>query len=376
MKRSVVKVVATLVCALMLTGCTINVNAPVPNNTTHEENAELKHDDVISGNNTDVETPTNNPEPSPETDTPAVNIPKTFSVERDIQNNFEEAKQSAIYRGYDADGNIIWEYQTEEVYVGQYVGLSLPIINNDGVYFVCGGKLYCIDINTENYGKVKWISPEDVGSGCSMDFDENGNIYVLAYEMPGYYIIDKNGKTVAHIEKFGFEDPTDEDYYFWNESIVYVNGYVIIYFDSLCENKYFEAATGIEKIQDFDLSAIEGTEWAFTEIEVEDYRQSAENYEFSYKLSFDENCYMSFYEYDSNNKCTNKFENMESEAFLDLSSLYENKTEWYLECEYDDENCFDIYLLDDNSIYIYWYIGAWDEDVYPTVVTIYFDKIK
>lgn len=372
MNKNLLRITAILTSALMLTGCTVNINSPAPV-ANHVTKAELKPDDVNDdNNNTDVTNP-DNPEVS-EGNEPEVDIPVTVAAAREYISNEAEAKESAIIRGYDADNNVIWEYQTEEIYVGQYVGISLPEITADGVYFVCDGKLYCIDITTKDYGKVKWVGKEDVGHGCSMTFDEEGNIYVVAYDAAGYYVYDKSGNVINHIEYFQFNNPDDALDCFWNNSITYIQGYVVIYFDSISASRTFEASTGCEGFPEIDFSDIEDTKWIVTSREVEGDFLSADEMEGSLSVEIDANLNISIYEYDDNGKVVNQFKNMEAIPQFDFAYIYgdENARLWKLECTYDEENCFDIFLRNNNELEIYWYLGRWDADEYPIVVVFKF----
>lgn len=338
---------------------------------------ELNADDTSNSNDASNKDDALNADDESATASP-VEIPVTSDARRTIKSVPDEAKEYAIIQGLDKDLNVIWEYTTEEVYVGQYESISYPWVNGDGVYFTCGGKMYCIDIVSENYGQVKWVSKDEVGYGCSFDFDEDGNVYVMGYDGDGFYVFDPDGNTLRHISELVFDDPEDGQNCFWKSSITYYQGgYVGIYFDSIDDSRIFNAETGYEGLPDIDFSDLD-QEWEIYSFEIDGDYRTGDEIGSTIKLDIPYEGDISFYCKEKNTGDVENFAHMEGR--IKLGNMFygmENSThKWYITCRHDEENLFSLGLQDDGTLRVFWYHGPWTDEVYPAVIDMIFKKAE
>lgn len=377
MNKRLVKTIAMLASMSMLVACTTSVDPP-----KNEPIPGLEVEETPDPTKPVPETPTDKPETNQgggeeEIETSPKEIPVTTWAGREIIPNGEEAKESAKISGYDSDGNVIWEYTTEEVYVGQYDNISYPEMTDNGVYFTCGTKLYCIDITSENYGKVKWVNEEDFGTGCSMVFDEEGNVYVMAYEKDGYVIVDKNGNTVKVIDKLDlcFGDKGQE--YFWKSLSEYVDGFLLVYFDSNGEIVPIDALSGIRKSPEINMDPLM-RDWRFNSKEIEGDLTYASECTEDYDISIDSEGFVSF-TYTTPDGSVTELDGMAARTYPgNMYNGIDNSLNgrWYLSCEYDEENSFKISLSEPYYLEVLWYHGVWTEETYPAVVWIKFEDAE
>lgn len=370
MQKKCFQAVLMLASVLVLSSCTTSVdppkNEPLPGLVIEAEPDPVKTV-TDSDNGNDVTNSENGENNTDDNTKKPVEIPVTVAVELQKNGIPEEAKESGVIIGYDKDFNVIWEYKTEEVYVGQYENISYPELTENGVYFTCGTKLYCIDTTTENYGNLKWVNEANFGTGCCMTFDEEGNVYVMAYENPGYFIVDKDGQTVNRIEQFKFEDENDYSECFWPYFIEYVDGYIIVYFESNGEARVFRASDGFEGMPSVDCSGL-FKDWKLLGREVEGEWINSGELNADFEIEFDEELNCTFTINDGSKK---EFKNMPTTLKIgDMYSGIETSEygRWYLECEYDETNSFAISLSGEDKLEVFWYNGIWDEEQYPVVV--------
>lgn len=377
MNKRLVKTIAMLASMSMLVACTTSVdppkNEPIPGLEVEETPDPTK---PVPETSTD-EPETNQGGGEEEIETSPKEIPVTTWAGREIIPNGEEAKESAIITGYDENANVIWEYTTEEVYVGQYENISFPEINENGVYFTCGKKLYCIDITTENYGTVKWVNDEDFGTGCSMVFDEEGNIYVMAYEKKGYIIVDKDGNTVKVIDDLDLSFGDANQDYFWKSLSDYIDGFLVVYFDSNGETVSFNASTGKRGTPEINMDYLL-KDWRFNRKELEGYSEYASECDEDFDISIDVEGNATF-TYTNWEGKVKTFAGMPTtvrvgDMYPGIDNSYQGR--WYMTCEYDDENSFEISLVDPNYLEVFWYQGPWTDEVYPNVIWLRFEDAE
>lgn len=375
------KLVLALICCSLVAAAGCGKEVETAQNETEvattETNEDVKEEennaatvDSTDKDNTDLEKEEVEAQPTKEP------IPVTTCAVKEKISMPSEAKEYAVIRGKDAEYNVLWEYETEPVYVGQYEGISDPVVREDGVYFVCGGNLYCIDTTSENYGNVKWVNKDDMGAGASMCFDKEGNAYVMSYDTDGYFVVDKDGKTVSHIKELTFEKPQDAQNCFWKNHVTYCDGYLIIYFDSIEDSRIFCAKDGVEGFLDMDFSDLYG-EWELVSREVEgDYMTAAELRD-EMRMSIVDESDISFYCKDTVSGKVDDYKHME--GVPKLGGMYGGVDEgafrnWHVECEHDKENSFRIMLTGPDELEVYWYVGPWTEEVYPVVVSMVYKR--
>ena len=378
MKKRIAEILIASLAVFALSACTINVNPTVNDNdsvldlTTAPDPVKSTGDDKTE-NNSDV-TADNQDGDLENSDTSVKEIPVTAWAGREIISNPEEAKESAVISGYDSDDNVIWQYTTEEVYVGQYDNISYPEMTENGVYFTCGTKLYCIDITSENYGNVKWVNEEDFGTGCSMVFDEDGNVYVMAYEKDGYVIVDKDGNTVNVIDELKLFYGDRDQEYFWKTLNEYVDGFLVVYFDSNGEIVPIDASTGRRDSPEIKMGALL-KDWRFNSKEIEGDLTYASDCPEDYDIFFDLEGFAHFTYTEADGTVT-EFMGMSvnsypGDMYTGIDNSYNGR--WYLSCEYDEENSFLISLSEPNYLEVLWYRGTWTEETNPAVIWIKFE---
>lgn len=139
----------------------------------------------------------------------------------------------------DANSDVSWEYQTEEIYVSE-----LDVVQNigfcfQGYLFLAGGKVYCIELEGDNAGTAKWINDEFLGASAAWALEDKYGLYNLlylsGYNGPDFMVINtKTGDTLARFDHLDFSDIPDVDAadYYWPNKIVLENGTLKLYFAS------------------------------------------------------------------------------------------------------------------------------------------------
>jgi len=155
-----------------------------------------------------------------------------------IYNDDEYCTYNMTLQALDESGTVIWEYTTPKSFVGQCESLEYLGISNGLVYINESG-LPDFDNVTENGfanvnshllalnasdGSVAWYNTDYTGTGTSVTFDDEGNIYLAGYFGPDCIKIDKNGKTVWWIPS------VDPDLY-WAYELCLENNTVKITFE-------------------------------------------------------------------------------------------------------------------------------------------------
>lgn len=115
----------------------------------------------------------------------------------DIKKEYKENGEYTLdYSQRDENNNIIWNYNTDSAYEGQYERVGTLEITNDRIYINENGTI--VVLNKEN-GKIIWKSDackETGGVFDSVYLDKNQNLYIYREDVT---IIDKNGKKRAKV---------------------------------------------------------------------------------------------------------------------------------------------------------------------------------
>lgn len=176
-------------------------------------------------------------------------------IETEVKSNTEEAKQTRIVKGLDSNNNVIWTYETKEVYVAQYENLEYFGENNKKVYLNEEGTIIALDKNT---GKVLWKNDEYKASGSIYTFDKDGILYLAAPTSPSLFAVDKNGKTFVRISEI------DPEYLYWPSEIKIIDDNNL----TLCYPKEFDGMEYTAKII-FSLEEMKNKDNKILEKEIE-----------------------------------------------------------------------------------------------------------
>lgn len=108
-----------------------------------------------------------------------------------------------VIQKWGKDGNLCWEYVTEDPDYGSMYGPMAVITQaGDRLYFAenvhgnGGNYLVCLDTNT---GEVIWKNRNTVGGSSAFVVDTDGTIYLVCYEGNYFLGVDKEGKTTHNI---------------------------------------------------------------------------------------------------------------------------------------------------------------------------------
>ena len=137
------------------------------------------------------------------------------SVDLKIEYNEKDSTHKGIVRGYDVAGNLLWTYETEEVYVGQVDNIEEIITTDNGYIFVVEGKIICLGLYT---GTPLWTNSDYKGSGTNWTIDYEGKyLFLTGYFGPSLFVCDlQTGETVNRIT-------SSNDEYYWAYKVTYVN---------------------------------------------------------------------------------------------------------------------------------------------------------
>ena len=105
-------------------------------------------------------------------------------------------QETAWMKGYDTSGNQLWYYQCTYLDKAQLPRISWIGVNNELVYFVEDGDIVALDLGT---GYEKWRNKDFGGSPAekAFVFSSSGKLYISGYYGPDFFVVDKNGKTIA-----------------------------------------------------------------------------------------------------------------------------------------------------------------------------------
>ncbi len=144
-----------------------------------------------------------------------------------IEFNEADWGDSAIITAYSEDGDIVWKYETPQYEPAELSSVSEIGQKNDKYYFVQGGDVVALDIQT---GDIIWENSDFGGGGGSSALGENA-IYLCGYYGPDFYAVSYDGDTLTHIEHFTPDSG-------WAYEIKILDGKAAVYCD-LPENMVF-----------------------------------------------------------------------------------------------------------------------------------------
>lgn len=258
---------------------------------------------------------------------------------------------------FDSKADTLWQYDSEEVLIGQYDSFINIGERDNGYYFVLEYTLYCLDRAT---GEILWQTPSEysMGSSCSYDFDDDGNIYLCGYEGPSLAVVDINGNVIHYYSPLTNADEIGDDYY-WRYDLWLENGEVYEKFESKPTVLIIDPETGIGREEEFD-EKVDFTkcvnEWEMCRWESDDGSDST-NCEDTFKVIIDDYYTMSVIWTDSSGN-EHAFENMQ--IIYRNRDLYDGVRDDFYgifsgECQYDEDNSFAFQLTEPDTLELIWF---------------------
>ena len=113
-------------------------------------------------------------------------------------------EEFAVITGNDDNGITLWSITTGHYGAAQLDQVSEIGIRNDMYYYVEDGAVITLDLTD---GTQIWRNADFNGGLSGFDFGNDGTLYICGYLGPDFYAVDKDGRTLSHIESF------DPDYY-------------------------------------------------------------------------------------------------------------------------------------------------------------------
>ncbi|MBP5529891.1 MAG: PQQ-binding-like beta-propeller repeat protein [Lachnospiraceae bacterium] len=367
MKKGTIYVLAAL-SSFMLASCTLTGTDEVPelyqSNVVADPVKSANTDDPGSTNDTKPDTDINVTDPGNDDnggqDIKTNNeLPSSFEVERE---NTENASFYEHLKALDEKGNVIWQFDTDEIMVGQYDSTADVGLRDNGYYYIADYVLYCLDPYT---GEVIWQA--DTGLGA-YDFDEDGNFYSTGYEGPSLRVIDPNGNT---LHNYGLKDSDgDLSLFYWAYDLDYEDGLVYITCESMPKLLVVDPETGDAWAEVFggnaDWNDLDDIDWKMTAWECSDGRSSQTDGG-SFEIEFMEGNYVSV-KYTDSDGDVQDFDYM-SIIFRPID-LYDGVRDdyygvWTGECaEWNDPyNSFAFQMTDPDTLEMIWF--TYDDDGNP-----------
>lgn len=112
---------------------------------------------------------------------------------------YESGLESAIIKGLDNNGNVVWEYRTDTYELCMLDSITEIGVYGDRYYFVENGTVVSMKIAD---GTIMWENSNFDGAGTDFEFGDDGTLYMCGFDAPDFFAVDKNGKTLARISSF------------------------------------------------------------------------------------------------------------------------------------------------------------------------------
>lgn len=119
-----------------------------------------------------------------------------------------DAAQIGHIKAVDEKGEVLWERDTGECYIGQYDGLKEIGLSTFGYMYIGNNTLYCLDPAT---GDEYWTN-DQVGQGVNWKFGDDGMLYTCAESAPDLMALDAEGE--MHFQTYYFAEP-----FFWAKGL-------------------------------------------------------------------------------------------------------------------------------------------------------------
>lgn len=137
---------------------------------------------------------------------------------------YADSEEYAVITALDADGETVWELETQQYEVAQLDSVTEIGMWNDRFYYTEGGKIVALNRET---GEMLWENEDFSGYPASKDaclILDDGTIVATGFFGPDLAVVDKDGKTLAYLGTY------DEDIY-WPYEVKMEDGTVVITFE-------------------------------------------------------------------------------------------------------------------------------------------------
>lgn len=141
-----------------------------------------------------------------------------------FQREYGEDKEYAVITALDAEGETVWQLETQHYDVAQLDSVTEIGMWNDRFYYSEGGTIVALNRET---GEMLWENDEFQGYPVGKDaclILEDGTIVATGFFGPDLAVVDKDGKMLAYLGTY------DEDIY-WPYEVVMEDGMIVITFE-------------------------------------------------------------------------------------------------------------------------------------------------
>ena len=137
---------------------------------------------------------------------------------------YADSEEYAVITALDADGETIWQHETDCYAVAQLDSVTEIGMWNDRFYYTEGGKIVALNRET---GEMLWENEDFSGYPAGKDaclILDDGTIVATGFFSPDLAVVDKDGETLKYLATF------DEDI-FWPYEVKMEDGMVVITFE-------------------------------------------------------------------------------------------------------------------------------------------------
>lgn len=149
----------------------------------------------------------------------------------------DEAKHYIVVTAYDKDSEEVWNYKSNEVYVGQADNIEYYGEKDNKLYLNING---IITILSKQTGKLIAENSNYKGSGSQYIFDDNNNLYLSSWLEPCLFVIDKNGNTLNKVTTY------NNDLLSWPDTMSIQDNVLTVYYPGYISNEEVTYETSYE----------------------------------------------------------------------------------------------------------------------------------
>ena len=146
-----------------------------------------------------------------------------------FQREYADGKEYATITALDADGETVWQLQTQQYDVAQLDSVTEIGMWEDRFYYVEDGRIIALDRET---GETLWEVNRFQGYPAGKDaclIMEDGTIVATGYFGPDLTVVDKDGKLLAYLDTY-------DTNIFWPYEVVMEDGVIVITFEGSPED--------------------------------------------------------------------------------------------------------------------------------------------